>query len=78
MTQLHIAILDCDPLTSTICKKYGSYGGVIINWLQAGARGLSMDFGKIEVSVWNVMEDEYPNVEEVDALIITGSRQSFC
>ena len=38
MTQLHIAILDCDPLTSTICRKYGSYGGVIINWLQAGAR----------------------------------------
>src|ERR1700728_3544235 len=76
---LRIAILECDtPLTSTRAK-YGGYGGVFKALLSAGADALnhpnlSSKHG-LSLTNWDVVEaQEYPQLDEIDAMLITGSR----
>ena len=76
---LRIAILECDtPLPQTKAK-YGGYGGVFQVLLEAGADALgdpdliSSKKG-LDISKWDVVnEDLYPNLEDIDAILITGS-----
>jgi hypothetical protein len=76
---LRIAILECDtPLTDTHAK-YGGYGGVFKALLSAGADALELPniSSKHELSLtnWDVVEaQQYPPLDEVDAILITGSR----
>jgi hypothetical protein len=76
---LRIAILECDtPLTATRAK-YGDYGGVFKALLSAGADALnhpnlSSKYG-LSLTNWEVVEaQEYPQLDEIDAILITGSR----
>ncbi len=76
---LRIAVLECDtPLTGTAAK-YGGYGGVFKALLSAGADGLnhpkiSSKHGLV-LTNWDVVEaQEYPDLDEIDAVLITGSR----
>jgi hypothetical protein len=76
---LRIAILECDtPLTGTRAK-YGGYGGVFKALLTVGADALndpnlSSEHG-LSLTNWDVVEaQEYPPLDEVDAVLITGSR----
>ncbi|MCJ1283219.1 hypothetical protein MMC26_002547 [Xylographa opegraphella] len=72
---LRIAILECDtPLTNTR-SRYGGYGGVFAALLNAGARSLDLDKSELHISTWDVVErQEYPSLDDVDAVLITGSR----
>lgn len=78
---LRIAILECDtPLTKTR-EKYGGYGGVFTALLKAGADSLdqpdviSSKHG-LDLSSYDVVEkQEYPDLDSIDAVLITGSRK---
>ena len=76
---LRIAILECDtPLVGTNTK-YGGYGGVFAALLKAGADAhpapeISSTTG-LDLSFFDVVtRKEYPFLEDIDAILITGSR----
>lgn len=75
-TPLRIAILECDTL------KYGGYGRVFKVFLEAGADALRMpdvvsSKGGLEISKWDVVnEQKYPALEDIDAILISGSRHN--
>src|SRR6266705_1071189 len=74
-TPLRIAVLECDTLA-----KYGGYGEVSKVLLEAGADALRMpdvvsSKGGLEISKWDVVnEQKYPALEDIDAILISGSR----
>jgi hypothetical protein len=77
---LRIAILECDTPLEKTKAHFGSYGGVFKHLLDRAADalqhpGLSSTEG-LELSYFHVQErpDTYPALEDVDALLITGSR----
>jgi len=78
---LRIAILECDtPLPQTDAKYHG-YGGVFTVLLQAGADalghpGLSSKEG-LDITKFNVEHEElYPELDNIDAVLLTGSSMS--
>lgn len=77
---LRIAILECDtPLAATL-KRYGGYGGVFKELLNSGNEALAqtMDTQPVELDIttWDVVNEErYPNLEDIDAVLMTGSRK---
>jgi len=77
---LRIAILECDvPLPETKTRFQG-YGGVFELLLRTGAKALDRaDFDAetgFEISKWQVELEpgKYPDPENIDAILITGSR----
>jgi GMP synthase-like glutamine amidotransferase len=76
---LRIAILETDTPVESIRAKYGGYGSIFKALLQAGAdklkfEGLSSTSG-LEISSFDVVSaQEYPNIEDVDGILITGSK----
>ena len=77
---IRLAILECDtPLTNTKLR-YSGYGGVFEALLRAGARdvGFNPDSG-LQITRHQIEKehpDEYPNPEDIDAILITGSRHN--
>ncbi|EHK98421.1 putative glutamine amidotransferase-like protein C13C5.04 [Glarea lozoyensis 74030] len=75
---LRIAILETDTPVESIRAKYGGYGSIFKALLQAGAdnlkhEGLSSTSG-LEISSFDVVAaHEYPKLEDVDGILITGS-----
>jgi hypothetical protein len=76
---LRIAMLECDtPLPGTR-SKYGGYGGVFTSLLKSGADalaypGLTSSSG-LELSIYDVVNSPtYPNLADIDAILITGSK----
>lgn len=78
---LRIAILECDtPLDGTRAK-YGGYGGVFTALLKAGADALSFpnlsSTSGLQLSQYDVVTaQEYPDLENVDGILISGSRHN--
>ncbi|KAJ9644671.1 hypothetical protein H2199_003634 [Coniosporium tulheliwenetii] len=79
---LRIAILECDtPLTRTK-SKYGGYGGVFKSLLEAGADALGQpdlvsSKKGLDITTYDVVNEErYPTLENVDAVLISGSRHN--
>jgi hypothetical protein len=76
---LRIAILECDtPLLGTR-SKYGGYGGVFTSLLKSGADALSYpgltSSSGLELSIYDVVNTQtYPNLSDIDAILITGSK----
>jgi hypothetical protein len=77
---LRIAILECDTPLERTKAKFGGYGGVFKQMLDRSADalqypGLSSKHG-MEFNYFHVEQhpDFYPNMEEIDAILITGSR----
>ncbi|KAI9661718.1 MAG: hypothetical protein M1821_008956 [Bathelium mastoideum] len=74
---LRLAILECDPLIEPIRAKYGSYGGVVTAFFNAGAEVLGLEKEQLDFTSWDVQNDtRYPNLDQIDAIVITGSRLS--
>lgn len=81
---LRIAILEADTPLPLTHAKYNGYGGVFRAFLETGAESLGW---KPErdlrterwdvVSVRGVQVGEYPRLEDVDAVLVTGSRESL-
>ena len=75
---VRLAILECDtPLPGTNAK-YGSYGGCFESLLRAGAEaeGYTLE-SEIKVTNWQVQvrPEEYPKIDDIDAILITGSSE---
>lgn len=78
---LRIGILECDTPLSNTRSIYGGYGGVFKALLEAsadtlGTSELSSKKG-LTFTIWDVVDkQEYPNLEDVDAILLTGSSES--
>lgn len=78
---LRIAVLECDTPVPKIDQKYSGYHGVFSVLLRESAQTLSPqqldpDTG-MDISRWDVVnKQEYPKLEDVDALLLTGSSES--
>lgn len=74
-----IAILECDtPLPNTRAK-YVSYGGVFDSLLRSGADALQLpnlsSTKGLILTKWDVVtKQEYPSLDDIDAILITGSK----
>lgn len=81
MPPLRIAVLECDTPVDKINTKYDGYWGVFSSLLRASARSLEQpdrldpDSG-LDITRWDVVTaQEYPKLEDVDALLLTGSSE---
>jgi hypothetical protein len=80
---LRIAILECDTPVDGVRAKYGGYGGVFKALLSKAADALqqpdviSSEKG-LELSNFDVVnKQEYPDLENIDAVLLTGSSRSI-
>ncbi|KAL4889441.1 class I glutamine amidotransferase-like protein [Aspergillus ambiguus] len=75
---LRIAVLECDTPVEKIDKKYNGYHGVFSALLRESAQALGLDpTTGLDVSRWDVVtKQEYPRLEDVDALLLTGSKHN--
>ncbi len=79
---LRIAILECDTPLDRTRASYGGYGGVFKALLEAGADALNTDelssTKGLDITFWPVQrESRFPAVEDIDAMLITGSRSYY-
>lgn len=76
---IRIAVLECDTPPEKTNLKYGGYHGVFLNLLRRSAKVLDQPdkldpHSGLELSRWDVVaEQTYPDLERVDALLLTGS-----
>ncbi|KAI9649837.1 hypothetical protein NHQ30_002419 [Ciborinia camelliae] len=76
---LRIAILECDTPLQNTQQKYGGYGGVFTSLLERGASSLSPPLppSALQISKYDVVTaQEYPSLESIDAVMISGSRHT--
>lgn len=81
---IRLAILEADTPLDQTRVQYGGYGGVFKALLRAGAEDIGdpdiidSESG-LEISMWHVENepDKYPKIEEIDAILITGSSESL-
>lgn len=74
-TPLRIAILQCDTPPPHVVELYGAYDRIFTTLLETAAGGLGLDpKTDLELSAFDVVTaQEYPNVEDVNAVLISGS-----
>lgn len=78
-TPLRIAVLECDTPLDSINRQYNGYGGVFRTLLTTSAKALNQpeklnpETG-LEITAWDIVNDvKYPKLEDVDAVLLTGS-----
>jgi hypothetical protein len=75
--RLRIAILECDEPVGKTKEKYGTYGGLFTELLNNGTKKLAETDGQkvdLDISSWDIVNKEaYPKLEDVDAVLLTGS-----
>lgn len=77
---LRVAILECDEPVGRTKEKYGSYGNLFKELLQNGATHLAQTTsGKgtvLEITNWDIVNntERYPNLDQIDCVLLTGSR----
>jgi GMP synthase-like glutamine amidotransferase len=74
-TPLRIAILECDTPLPSVLEKYGRYDRIFTALLETAAEGLGLTPEKdLVLSGFDVVDkQEYPNLEDIDAVLLTGS-----
>lgn len=77
---LRIAILECDELNGELKRVYGTIGDVYKNFLNAGASQLEENGNyrrvDLDISCFDVVnKQEYPHIDDIDAVFLTGSRE---
>ena len=75
---LRIAVLECDEPIGHTKEKYGGYGNLFKELLQAGADKVEEKDGvkrpELDVTKFDVVSTEhYPKLDNVDAILLTGS-----
>ena len=77
-TPLRIAILQCDTPPPDVVALYGAYDRIFTTLLEKAATGLGLDpKTDLELSAFEVVTaQEYPNLEDIDAVLISGSSKS--
>ncbi|KAF9894694.1 hypothetical protein FE257_006584 [Aspergillus nanangensis] len=79
---LRIAVLECDTPVDKVDAKYNGYHGVFSVLLRESAQALDQpelldpDTG-LDISRWDVVsKQEYPRLDDVDAILLTGSKHN--
>ncbi|KAJ5130727.1 uncharacterized protein N7515_006766 [Penicillium bovifimosum] len=77
--RLHIAILVCDTPIQPVLQNYGDYFTMFQDLLRQGFEDLDLTEKKsgrivVEFSEHNAVDREFPDLTEVDALLLTGSK----
>ncbi|KAH5327296.1 hypothetical protein HBI12_075740 [Parastagonospora nodorum] len=77
-TPLRIAILECDTPLPSVVEKYGRYDRIFSALLETAAEGLGLSPKKdLVLSGFDVVDkQEYPNLDEIDAVLISGSKHN--
>jgi hypothetical protein len=76
---LRIAVLECDTPPDATNTRYGGYRGVFTSLLKESARALDQPTRldpetDLEITGWDIVNgEEYPRLEDVDAILMTGS-----
>lgn len=75
---LRIAILETGPLRPSMQPKYGDHGKLYTKLLQHAADSLNhpgFSSNELQITCWDVVasEDEYPDLADVDVVLISGS-----
>ena len=76
--KLRIAVLECDTPIGNTKAKYGGYGNMFEELLVKGAEEVrkGRDVPELDVRKFNVVDEElYPGLEEVDVVLLSGSRE---
>lgn len=81
---IRLGILECDTPIRSIIEKYGTFGRQFQTLLDAAAHAMKQpelspisSNGSLDVSLWDVVDKmEYPDLDKVDALLVTGSSTS--
>lgn len=77
---IRLAVLECDtPLPNTKAR-YQGYGGVFEHLLRSGAKSLGRPSQEDLVITKHQIEadpENYPDLDNIDAILITGSRMLF-
>lgn len=76
---LRIAVLECDTPVDKVKAKFGTYGDVFKLLLESSAstvKGLNAK-SDLVITKWDIVNGtEYPNLEDIDAILLTGSSTS--
>lgn len=75
MPSFRLAILECDTPIDSVRRRYNSYGDIFVNILKPALEGLPSKSAIEPVfTSWNVVDkQEYPDLEQVDGILLTGS-----
>ncbi|KAJ5690398.1 hypothetical protein N7462_004790 [Penicillium macrosclerotiorum] len=79
---LRIAVLECDTPLPNTNGRYNGYGGVFSALLTASAQMLNQPdrldpSAGLQISKWDIVNGtEYPKLEDIDAVLLTGSRHN--
>jgi hypothetical protein len=78
-TPLRIAILECDTPPPAVVEKFGRYDRVFTRLLESAAEGLGLSPKQdLELSSYDVVTaQEYPDLEGIDAVLISGSSMYY-
>ncbi|KAH7395019.1 class I glutamine amidotransferase-like protein [Phaeosphaeria sp. MPI-PUGE-AT-0046c] len=75
-TPLRIAILECDTPLPDIVARFGRYDRIFSTLLETAAEGLGLSPKQdLEMRGYDVVDkQEYPNLDDIDAILISGSK----
>ncbi|KAL4872556.1 hypothetical protein BDV12DRAFT_161773 [Aspergillus spectabilis] len=79
MPSLRIAVLECDTPPENANARYGGYVGVFTKLLNESVQALNQPerLDGLEISRFDVVsEQSYPDLEGVDAVLLTGSKHN--
>ena len=78
-----IAVLVCDVPLEQTKERFGGYGGMFDVLLQRSVGTLNRPDlidpnSGLDIQKWDIVNgDQYPKLEDIDAILITGSSMSF-
>ena len=77
---LRVAVLECDTPIGRTKEKYGGYGNLFKELLHKGVDEVrekdGVEVPELDVRKYDVVNDElYPSLEDVDAVLLSGSRE---
>ncbi|GMF70625.1 unnamed protein product [Aspergillus oryzae] len=75
---LRIAILECDTPIESVDRRYNGYYGLFSQLFHECAKSLGLDPETgLDITRWDVVHaQEYPKLEDIDAIVHTGSSKS--
>lgn len=74
-TPLRIAILECDTPLPNVVERFGRYDRIFSTLLETAAEGLGLSpKNDLQMRGYDVVDkQEYPNLDDIDAILISGS-----
>lgn len=77
MAPFRVAVLECDTPVQAIRKQHGTYGDIFRDILQEAFKELSPPRAlELQFTKWDVVgRREYPQLDQVDAILLSGSSE---